>query len=68
MSDRTPPGWQTRLFRCLGCEHRWQGYLPINVPIPVWVATAKTMRCPHCGARAKRIVLDLAAEREEGAP
>lgn len=60
------PGWQTRLFRCLGCEHRWQGWLPtnVNVPITVWIAMAKAMRCPQCGARAKRLVLDLAAERE----
>jgi|KBSMisStaDraftv2_1062788.scaffolds.fasta_scaffold240210_3 hypothetical protein len=60
----TEPGWETRRFKCLGCEHHWNGWLPTHVPIPVWITTAKTMRCPHCGAGANRIVLDLAGERE----
>jgi DNA-directed RNA polymerase subunit RPC12/RpoP len=64
MSQHREPGWETHLFKCLGCEHRWPGWLPTHVTIPVWIATAKSLRCPHCGARANRIVLDLATERE----
>ena len=52
------PGWQPRRFRCLKCKDVWGGWLPMFCAVDVWIAVAKVMRCPHCGAGSRRIVFD----------
>jgi len=52
------PGWQPRRFRCLKCKDIWCGWLPMFCAFDVWIAVAKVMRCPYCGAGSRRIVFD----------
>ena len=32
--------------------------MPMFCAVEVWIAVAKVMRCPHCGAGSRRIVFD----------
>jgi hypothetical protein len=35
---------------CNACKHEWMEPLIYNVPIDVWVAHVRSLRCPGCGA------------------
>lgn len=37
-------------LRCSKCEHTWREKIIYGVPIAVWSAHVKSLRCPKCGA------------------
>lgn len=45
-----PPSSQTYPLYCRKCRFLWTGYLLTNVAVEVWVAHARAMHCPDCGA------------------
>jgi len=46
---------QPQRFVCLKCEHQWIENILIYVHIDVWCTHLRSIRCPNCRARFKRI-------------
>lgn len=42
-------------MECLNCRHKWDQQMLQMAPISVVVAHWKSLRCPSCGANAKRL-------------
>ena len=50
-----PAMLQDQPLVCKACNHEWLEPLINNVPIDVWVAHVKSLRCPECGAGSDRL-------------
>ena len=50
-------------FKCKRCGEFWTGEMIQNVPISVWVAHVRSIRCPNCGA-ATRYICFVADQRD----
>ena len=40
---------------CMMCKHEWIESLIYRVPILVWVAHVRSLRCPSCGVGSKKL-------------
>lgn len=59
------PDWQPRWMVCARCDEKWRGWIPSFVPVAIFIAAVRAMRCPACHAGARRVAFDLARERAE---
>lgn len=55
-------------LRCMQCEHEWREKIIGNVPVNVWTAHVKSLRCPNCGAVWNRLAFREAQEPEGTLP
>lgn len=51
-------------FHCAHCNHIWWGEMLSNVTANVWIAHAKSLRCPECGTKKVNLVLNEKRLRE----
>ena len=65
MPEELRPVWDPRYMKCLKCENQWRGWMPMNVPVEVFVVVLKVTRCPSCGAGSKHVSFDRYRERVE---
>jgi hypothetical protein len=40
---------------CRQCSHRFGGDVVVEAPVSVFSASAKSLRCPSCGANYKKL-------------
>jgi hypothetical protein len=53
------PSFVPLWLRCDQCHAAWNAWQPSYVPIDVWVAHIRALRCPHCGNGPRRLkILD----------
>jgi hypothetical protein len=47
MSER--PSFVPIWLACKACEHAWDDWQPMGVPVEAWAAHVETYNCPRCG-------------------
>lgn len=56
---------QTRKFLCRLCGYKYEEELLCQIPLTVWLAHIKSLRCPQCDAGWRRLSFDIGAEQAE---
>lgn len=48
------PEWMPLKLRCGQCSMEFDGWQPVKVPVTLWLAHIRLLRCPNChvGPRA----------------
>lgn len=44
-------------LNCGRCGSNFVGEIVVNCPMPVSIASMRTLRCPHCGGDSKKIFM-----------